>query len=722
MKKYLLLIFLIPFIYGCKSIGPASSDKSTLFSINDQPVTNEEFLYVYQKNNFNDTLPPRQSVDHYLDLFINFKLKVAEARQRGLHNTQEFIQEFDTYKEQLTEPYLQAKEVTDQLVEEAYERMKEEVNASHILIQLPKPAMPADTIRVYNELIELRKKALAGEDFSALAHRFSQDPSAQSNKGELGYFSALQMVYPFEEVAYTTPEGEISKPFRTRFGYHLLKVNDRRPSQGEVKVSHIMIRATEGLPVEDSLQARQKIANVYQNLEDGAAWDQMVQQYSEDLNTKNSGGTLPWLSTGNIHPAFGKVAFSLQEKGQYSAPVKTPYGWHIIRLEEKKGLQPLAEIENQLREKIKKDSRSQLQQSHLIRRLKKENNYSETDNIEAIVADSALLKGKWQPVNDTINPVILFTIGQKTYDENQLYNFIKNNQQPQNGISPDYYLQLLYKDFAEQMLIDYEKEHLAEKYPEYRYLLKEYEEGILLFQLMDEQVWSKAAQDTTGLKEFFKQNTHQYQWNERAQLLMLQTDDKNILDSALAMLTTRYYPIPELSFAIDEDINLELILNKVNQEVQNADDRHVFIHSSEEAYEKIASYLLERGISANQLHFQVSQQPLIEVKSKSKKALSLQFPGLIVEEGTYEKSALPVLTKINWQPGVQAFKIDGNYYHINIEKIINPQPKKLNEIKGRVIADYQDYLEENWIKELKQKYSVEVNEKARKKLYKYVAD
>lgn len=708
-------------VFGCQSIKSDNADTAVLFTVDHRPVTNEEFLYVYQKNNFNDTLPPRQSVDHYLDLFINFKLKVAEAKERGMHNTREFIREFETYKEQLTAPYLKEKEVTNQLVQEAYERMKEEVNASHILIQLPSPAMPEDTLKVYNQLMEIRSRVVAGENFAQLARRYSQDPSAKTNGGNLGYFSALQMVYPFEEMAYGTSEGEVSLPFRTKFGYHILQVNARRPSQGKIKVSHIMIRATEGLPVEDSLQASQKINLVFQKLKNGADWNQLVKQYSEDLNSKNSGGTLPWLSTGSIHPDFARVAFALEKEGEYSQPVKTPYGWHIIRLEEKKPLEPLSEIEASLRSKIEKDSRSQLENSRLITRLKEENKFIDADNLQSIQPDSALLQGRWQPQKDTLNPVVLFSIGGKSYNENQFYKFIGEHQRPQKGISPQYYLAILYNEFVDESLIEYEKEHLAEKYPEYRLLLKEYEEGILLFQLMEDQVWNRASQDTLGLQQYFVNNTDKYQWDERAQLLMMQASNKAELDSAIALLNQQFYILPDLNFSIDENTKLELILNKIAREVQNSQERHVFIFASEEANQKMTSYLLERGIDRERLHFETSQQPTVQVRSKSKKALSLRFPGLIVEEGAFEKSALPVLDKIEWLTGEQQLVENGQFYYINIEEILKPQPKQLNEIKGRVIADYQDHLENIWVEELKQKYSIEVNERARKKIYKQLA-
>ena len=718
MKKFIILLLLIPSVYACKTIQPAS--KQTLFTIEGQPVSNEEFLFVYQKNNFNDTLPPKQSVDHYLALFINFKLKVAEARSQGIHNTQQFIQEFNTYKEQLMQPYLQEKNVTEQLVNEAYERLQQEVNASHILIKLPSPAMPEDTLRVYRQLEKIRQRILQGEDFGEMARKYSDDPSAASNNGNLGYFSALQMIYPFEDQAYQTSVGNLSKPFRTQYGYHVLKVNDKRPAQGEIKVSHLMVRATAGISEEDSINAVQKINQIHQQLKSGGDWSTLVQQYSDDLNTKNSGGALPWLSTGNVHPDFANAAFALPNPGAVSEPIKTPYGWHIIRLEDKKELQPLSEMEAKLRAKIEKDSRSQLGREYLVNRLKRENQFEDKGNLNLIQPDSALVKGDWQPSIDSLQLVDLFSINKETYTQNDFYDFILHNQKPQQNITANYYLQLLYDQFIVEKLIAYEKAHLTEKYPEYRMLLKEYEEGILLFQLMDEEIWTKASTDSTGLKEYFNANKSDYQWNERADVTILKATDKETLEKALSKVDNQYYEIPNQSYDIDENTNLELLLNKISNEVKNFPERHVFIYSSEDAYRKISSYFLERSVPAGRLHFESSESPKIDIKSKSKKALSLQLPNLVVEEGQFEKDALPVLNEIAWMPGIEQLTIDGYFYHIEVKKILKPAPKQLNEIKGKVISDYQDYLEKNWVAELKQKYSVVVNENARKQIYKLV--
>ncbi|WP_231862206.1 peptidylprolyl isomerase [Rufibacter sp. DG15C] len=245
------------FLYGCTS--PKKAGEPAVLTIGPEAVPVSEFAYVYEKNNGNsDSAYSQASVQEYLDLYTNFKLKVAEARSRGLDTTQAFKTELGGYKEQLAQPYLTEKSVTDQLVREAYERSKKEINASHILAAVDMEADPRDTLAAFQKITSLRQQILNGASFEVLAKTSSDDPSARENNGQLGYFTALQMVYPFENAAYNTPKGQVSEPVRTRFGYHLIKVNDIRTAQGEIKVAHIMVRATQGMPKADSLTAKRR--------------------------------------------------------------------------------------------------------------------------------------------------------------------------------------------------------------------------------------------------------------------------------------------------------------------------------------------------------------------------------------------------------------------------------------------------------------------------------
>jgi peptidyl-prolyl cis-trans isomerase SurA len=312
---------------GCKSAQSPASKEPVLETLGGKPVYTSEFEYVYNKNNGNaENAYSRASLQEYLDLYTNFKLKVMDAESRGLDTTTAFRLELEGYKQQLAQPYLTEKSVTDKLIREAYDRMKKEVNASHILIGVAPDAEPNDTLEAYNRVMELRKRVLAGEDFAKLAATFSEDPSARENNGQLGYFTALQMVYPFEDAAYTTPIGQLSNPIRTKFGYHLIKVNDVRAAQGEIKVSHIMVRATPDMPKADSVAAKKKIDEIYARVLRRENWDRLVSQFSEDVNSAQNGGELPWFGTGRMIPSFEEAALKLTKPGEIAKPVHTPYG------------------------------------------------------------------------------------------------------------------------------------------------------------------------------------------------------------------------------------------------------------------------------------------------------------------------------------------------------------------------------------------------------------
>jgi peptidyl-prolyl cis-trans isomerase SurA len=250
---------------GCKvnQQSSSSSKDPVIATVGNTPVYSSEFKYVYDKNAVSDSLPPQESLQQYLDLYVNFRLKVLDAESMGLDTLSSFNQELNGYKQQLAEPYLQDSSITETLVKQAYGRLKEEIRASHILITLPADADPKDTLAAYRKVAELRQKAMQGADFTALAKENSQDPSAASNGGDLGYFTALQMVYPFEDAAYQTQVGQISSPVRTKFGYHIVQVTDRRPSQGKIKTAHIMVRINPEAPAEDAKAARQKIDEIY---------------------------------------------------------------------------------------------------------------------------------------------------------------------------------------------------------------------------------------------------------------------------------------------------------------------------------------------------------------------------------------------------------------------------------------------------------------------------
>ncbi|MFC6998345.1 peptidylprolyl isomerase [Rufibacter roseus] len=741
-------------LFQCTS--PKKASEPVLLTIGPEAVPAAEFAYVYEKNNGNaDSAYSSASVKEYLDLYTNFKLKVAEAKSRGLDTTEAFKKELGGYKEQLAQPYLTEKSVTDQLVREAYERLKKEVSASHILVSVDMEADPKDTLAAYQKAMNLREQAVNGTPFEQLAAKHSDDPSARENDGQLGYFTALQMVYPFENAAYNTPVGQISQPIRTRFGYHLIKVNDVRPAQGEIKVAHIMVRAQQGLPKADSLVAKKKIDEIYKRVQRNENWDQLASQFSEDAASADNGGELPWFGTGRMIPSFEEAAFALDKPGAITEPIQTAYGWHIIKLLERKELPTYEEMETSLRNRIAKDSRSELNKAAFMRRIKKENNLVEIPATKETVlklADSTLLAGTWklqlpaEPKNLASAP--LFTINSKPYTVTDFASYVEKNQRRRQNVSPSHAMNLLYDKYLETSLLDYEKEHLEEKHQDYRMLVNEYHDGILLFQLMEEKVWAKAVEDTVGLQAFFEQNRDKYTWGTRAKATILSAATPEILAQAQKLMQNgRYesirYKQPDISFEFGNDKlsqaatgQLDVLAAAMQADSTLTVDLTGFVDTREatnRANSSLASrranavknYLTQKEVQEDRINVTASanrtaaarngRKVTLQVFSTDLQTLADQLNqnsplALQVTSRKFQRGENKALDQVNWQPGTNTVTQDGRTVWINIEQVEAPKPKELSETRGVVISDYQNYLEQEWLKELRQKYPVTVNQ------------
>ena len=379
-----LLSSLVVFAVTAQSRGDQSP---TLFSIHKKPVSTEEFSYLYRKNHQHKAEEfTTEKIEEYLDLFINYKLKVEEALYRGMDTTSAFKKEYQTYRDELLKPYLPDSKVIDSLVALTYERLNEEVNVSHILIALKPAASPEDTLEAYQKISDLRKRALAGEDFGGLAASYSEEPNATETKGNLGFFTAMQMVFPFEQAAYLTPVGGISEPVRTQFGYHIVKVLDRQPSRGEVEVSHIMIRTGDGV---DNENPKDRIFDIHDQLQKGMIWEELCKQYSEDPNSKENGGRLRPFGVGAMAsiPKFQEMAFSLKNEGEISDPIETQFGWHILRLEKKIPLPPFQELKTSLTQRVSRDERVQISKKALREKMRSALGYVENATAKSKVME-----------------------------------------------------------------------------------------------------------------------------------------------------------------------------------------------------------------------------------------------------------------------------------------------------------------------------------------------
>ncbi len=501
MNRIIFSIFILSFF----SFTAFSQSDETLITIGKTKVSKGEFERIYQKNNnnlYNET--EKKTPEEYLDLFINFKLKVLEAEDLKMDTSSVFINELAGYREELAAPYLIDVKYNEQMVRDLYERTTKEVNASHLLLTVPKDASPEQDAAVLKRIEEIHKEIIGGKDFNEAAAEYSEDPSAKTNNGKLGYFTAFQMVVPFENAAFTTPVGEVSKPIRSSFGYHLLKVHDIRENQGEILVAHIMKMFPKEITPEIKSQLKAQIDSIYMVLKNGADFAELAKTTSDDKRSAMQGGEMAWFSSSRMIPEFANAAFAIKNVGDYSEPIETPFGYHIIKKLNTKPVASFEESKTNLETRIKQDpERSITSKKIFIDKLKTQYNYSE--NLE--VKNKLYNKNS----NDTLDftNLVLFKIDNKNYTVEQFQNYLKEkNTEPVSFLSQ-------FDTWIEFEITALENSKLETKYPEFRYLVQEYHDGILLFNISEEKIWNFASQDTTGLEEYYSKNKDKYLWEER---------------------------------------------------------------------------------------------------------------------------------------------------------------------------------------------------------------
>ena len=648
------LIFSVAFILAVSF----SLHSQTLLTVDGEDISLDEFLAIYNKNNASAQAIDPKTKEEYLELFINFKLKVREAREMGMDTIGSFQKELAGYRRQLAAPYMTDQKVTDELIQEAYDRKKQDVKVSHILVRLLTFPKPADTLKAWSKINALHNKIKdPTADFERVAKQSSEDPSAKDNGGNLGYFSAFQMVYPFESAAYNTDVGKVSNVVRTKFGYHLLWVVDKRAARGEIKTSHIMIQFAEE-DSEEVLADKEKKANeIYEKLKAGADFSEMAKQYSDDKGSSKDGGALPWFGTGRMVENFENAAFALENNGDFSQPIKTRFGWHIIQRNDLKGIPTFEEIEEDLERQVARDSRSRMSQDAFYSRVKSEYGYKlNTRNLSALkkTIDSSYFEGKWKAKEKAagMNKVIFSLDGskykgvKKDYTQADMALYLEKNKRFQRKPETDVevIVNSVYNDFVNESLSDYENELLENKYPEFKALMQEYHDGILLFDLMDKKVWSKAVKDTVGLKSFYESHKQDYIWPERLEAFIFTCENEEV-----AKRTRKYVKKKAKSGELEK----EDILNSINLESQLS---------------------------------------------------------LTVDNGKYAKGDNEMLDKIEWIKGfTENSSSEGKIKFVYVEDVLPSQAKELKEARGLIISAYQDQLEKEWIESLRSKYPVVIN-------------
>lgn len=522
MKKYLALTLVLLFI----NLSFSQNKKDVLLTIDGKPVYTSEFKRVYNKNLDLVKDESQKSVEGYLDLFIDYKIKVAEAYAQNLDKDETYISEFNQYRDQLSRNYILENKVTSELSLEAYERSLEEINANHILVLSKYEDIPQDTLKAYNKIKAIYDRAKAGEDFVALAKENSEEPNADKGGGQLGYFTAFAMLYPFETAAYNTQVGGVSEIVRTQYGYHIIKVNDRRKRGSQITTSHIML-SDKGS--NRTFVPADRIIELYALLQQGEDFAKLAEQYSDDKNSAKNGGQLQKFRKGELRaPKFEEAAFSLENAGDYSKPVKSQFGWHIIQLNEKHSIPTYEEERESLEKKVKNGVRSKIVTSALNDQIKDKYGYVEVTNYVPffnIYVSDDILKKKWE--YDTIGNAqdrVIFTIGKKEIRFSDFAKFIVSRQKQQfTATEKSYVLADFYYEFESLELKNYFRDNLEFENVQYASTIREYRNGLLIFDLMNKNIWMKAKNDTIGLQNFYETVKENYTWDDRVDAVIVTT-------------------------------------------------------------------------------------------------------------------------------------------------------------------------------------------------------
>ncbi len=650
LKKRMYMKLFVTSLLLCFSLGLQAQvkDKDVLFTVEGEPVMASEFIRVYNKNLDLVKDESQKDIDAYLELFVNYQLKVKEARRLELDKDPNYLREFNNYKKQLTKNFMADNKVTDALVEEAYHRTTNDVKVSHILVRLDETE--TDTTAVYNQLLELRER-VAKEGYTAVQKAVHNGKTIFAE--DLGYFGGFKMVYPFETVAFNTPKGEISMPFRTRFGYHILKVFDKRKSLGEVTVAHIMISNKQK---DSTVVPETRINQIYKKIQQGEKFESLAKQFSNDKSSAKKGGALAPFTGGQLSSKeFEEVAFSLENQGDISAPFKTAYGWHIMKLIRKKGIQPFEEVKVQLQNKVKRDSRSKLINSALVKKLatkyKVEENKEGLTYFESIITD-AYFKQAWKTPEGFDADNTLIRIGDVSVSNKAFSDHLMSNQRKYNNrrANPKALIETEYNAFYEAQVLKYHEDNLEFENEDFAFVLKEYRDGLLLFDLMEKEVWNRAAKDSVGLKAFFEKNRANYTWKDRVDAVILSSASERKIDQLR-----------------------EALLNGAD---------------IDEMYSKL---ITERSST------------------------------LITTQDVFEEGHASLPKDFEFNKGTSKIYNHNDSYHvIYVKEVFPPGHKTLDEARGKVVSDYQAYIEDDWVDTLSKRFKVKLNDSVLKRVKKQI--
>jgi peptidyl-prolyl cis-trans isomerase SurA len=646
----------ISVLVGVVSLSQAQEADDVLLTVGDMPVTVGEFRYIYEKNNGDAADYSEGSVEEYLDLYTKFKLKVAKAKRLQMDTISALRDELEIYRKQLANSYLMDREVKQKLINSAFDRRQQDVAVAHILIKKARVnGLDADAEAI-KKIERIKNEIASGNtEWDAAVKAHSSDQSSAGYGGSMGYLTAPLPAgfVELERSMYDAEVGEMVGPVQTKLGYHLIKVLDKRPARGVVDAAHVLIRK----PKDGNMNAaKEKAMKAYTDLQSGMSWEQVVTQYSDDRDSKNKKGSIGKVKIGQYAASFEDALFALDQDGAYTEPVQTSAGFHIILRKSKEDLKDYENFYRLMDNKIERLPRYKEEKEQLITRIKAKHNYKVN---EAALTEFVSTVGedfytyKWA-VGD-VEDVEVFRFNDNIYKMADFAAYLKKNvksrQRYSKTKSTNVAVRELLEKYSNEEAILYEETNLEASYPDFRNLMREYREGILLFEASKVNVWDKASADTMGLKRFYENNRTRYRHPAMADVTTVtaMTTDAKQLRKIKKMIAKKGIPATLAKY------------NKKNPS---------FISSAESQVEQGSNNML--------------------VKNWQSGAIS--------------------------EPVVNAAK--GTSTITMVSNIVDGRTKSLSEARGYVIADYQDYLEKQWVRELKAEFPIETNKQILKRLIK----
>ena len=633
----ILISVLLPFI--CRAQDPG--DK-TLMIVAGKAVPAGEFIRMYKKS----AEPGKPAdIDIYLQQYITFKLKVADAVSQGIDTTKAFRTELNGYRTQLAQNYLTDTQTKEKLLQKTYQRSLTEINAWHILVNCPEGAKPEDTLSAWQKASDIRERIMKGESFEQVARGTSDDPSVKMNGGNLGYFTVFQMIMPFEDAAYSLKKGAVSEPVRIPYGYHIIKVADKRPAKGKILVAHIMKAAPPGTGEKEAKQAEESINSIYNELQAGASFSQLAAKYSDHKESAASGGRLDWFGTGEIIPDFSEAAFSLTDTGKFTRPVRTVYGWHIIKLIGRKPPGSFEETKSYLESRINQSYLNSLSKKSFVDKLKKEYKFSINQSASKWFienTDTMIIRGLAKYDRTNMPSGNLYSFANQHLTTKDLASYIEKRGSIIATDDPEYLINQTIDAKVSDQIIKYENSVLEKKYPDFRYLMNEFHDGILLFEISGRKVWNKVQADSVGLRKYYESHKRDFLTRKgieaRVYTLNLPKDEKKL-----------YSAYKKYSGKPDAD---KLLLEKFNRKNDSL---------------------------------------------------------LVITDRKWFSGDDPEIDKIQWTEGPQYLKISNFPAVFAIKRIIEPVPLPFEEVQGEMMTGYQEFLENEWLIQLKEKYPVKID-------------